>query len=592
MENTPMPMAQEDSGVMPPLRQLPNPIASCVVGGLILVLASFYSLDFLRENLQQARAFVLSPHFLFLGLGAGLLSYKRITGYWHDLLVVVLACVYLLLFYGEGLALFKMRGDNICQVAYWNILFRPDLQGSIGVSFTKPGQVAYLGLLYQLSLLMGQQAGLIFFKFGLCLVMAACIWSMVKIAMDIGGRAAGVLAFLLTSWAFLFDFIGSESTIYVIATLFAGLRLYCYHPRLRGLGRLLLVLSLQFRIEAVAVLGIIWLVQLYRRDWRELMIFSLALLVSLCLFVFVVLQIQGSLDRLNSGAAVGYVAPPAGYGEPPLDGEITGDELKGDKFGYMLSTFRDEMSASPLIRLLFIMAIFGVAGAVTYQSLPYLAVFASLIIVILNVLILGGTFNLDRYFSLVYGFACSVGAGGLAAWLKNLLRGRGGLVGACCLTGLALGGMALFDFSLLNAHQAITSEGDTLFYQDAVAIIFDENLREAKGLLSEDDLLSHIVVMAPDRFQRLASLQHFNVASEAKRKEILGKVDYIWIDLHGYLFFYLYHMADPAWRDDPFRQLVGQFFQSAEPGTLYGFQIIPVALDSDRLILRVAPEGR
>ena len=545
--------------------------------GLILLLLFSYDLPFLTQNLSGATEFFPSFPFLFFCLsGIGLAS-GRLSNRWYECSVFILAAVYLFVLYGDYLLLLHMSGDSICQVAYWNILFRPHLLGSIGVAFAKPGQVVLLGLLYQMSLIGGH----LVFKLGLCLIMAACVWSLVGVATDFGGRLAGILAFFLSLWAFQEEFVFSESTIYAITALFTGLRLYYYHPRLKGLGRCLLVLTLQFRIEAVAVLGVIWLMTLFKKDWRELITFSAWALISLLVFVGIILQIQGSLSRLNSGAAVGYVGPVLGNG--------AGDPaFSNNKIDYIAGIIRTEFSGTYYIRFLFILAILGIAGACCFNRKLYLTVFASMIIITVNVFLLNGTFNLVRYCDLIYAFSCSIGAAALVRYGHYALQRRTPLrLGVLALGGFVL--LAAFDFSRLNTYKHLDPANTSVFLASAMALMEDEKIPFSARLLTEDDLLSHIVVVAPDRYQSLASLQYFNVASDAERQKILAKTDYIWLDLHGFPYFYLFHLALPEWGADPFRLMIRKILaEGNQPRSLYGFQFIPLDLDANRLLLKVA----
>jgi len=549
-----------------------------LAAGPILLLLFSYDLPFLGRNFSSATDFFSSFHCLFFCLaGIGLAS-GRLSNRWYEFSVVILATVYLYVLYGDYLLLLHMGGDSICQVAYWNILFRPPLIGSIGVAFAKPGQVVLLGLLYQMSLIGGH----IVFKLGLCLVMAACVWSLVGVATDFGGRLAGIFAFFLSLWAFQGEFIFSESTIYAITTLFAGLRFYYYHPRLKGLGRLLLVLTLQFRIEAVAILGVIWLLTLFKKDWRELLTFSAWALISLLVFVGIIMQIQGSLRRLNSGAAVGYVKPVTsnGLGDPSFD---------NNKIKYISDVMQEEFSGTYNIRLLFILAVAGIAGACCFKRKRYLTVFASMIIITANVFLLNGTFNLERYCDLIYAFSCSIGVAALVRYGQFILQKRNAVrLGALALVVVVL--MAAFDFSRLETYKHLDPAYTSPMISTAMTLLEDENIPlSTRRLMTEDDLLAHIMVIAPDRFQSLASLQNFNVANEAQREKILAETDYIWIDLHKFAYYYLYHLALPEWKADPFRRMVESILMEGnQPRSLYGFQFIPVDLDANRLLLKVA----
>ncbi|MDP2104533.1 MAG: hypothetical protein Q8J76_00960, partial [Desulfobulbaceae bacterium] len=432
--------------------------ALAVTVSLVLLLVFSYDLPFFKANAVSAAEFFLSAHFLFFCGTAACLSVRRISGRWYEFCVFILAALYLFLFYGNYLLLVHMSGDSVCQVAYWNILFRPHLTGSVGVAFAKPGQVILLGLVNQLSLVGGH----VVFKIGLCLVMAACVWSLVAVATELGGRVAGILAFFLSLWAFETDFVFSGSAIYAIATVFAGLRLYYYHPRWKLLGLVLLALALQFRIEAVAVVAVVWLVHLVRREWRDLVIVAVWTAVSLLIFVGIILKIQGSFDRLNSGAAVGYVGPVLSNGQSNV--AITGDPLR-----YIGEIIKEDFSRNYYLRFLLMISLVGIAGAFTFARRCYLSVMSSLFIVIANVFLLGGTFNLERYCDLVYAFGCSVGAGSVVRYADLAVR-RGKILAAVAVVVSLVMLTAVFDFSRLNSYRGLDPASTSEAFVSSMAI--------------------------------------------------------------------------------------------------------------------------
>lgn len=542
---------------------------------IILLFISFTP-HYIRGNFQQAKDFLLSPHFPFLCLSAILLCWKGIPESRYNLLVATLTSIYLALFYGAFLTLFHMSGDSVCQVAYWKVLWHPNLQGGIGVAFTKPGQVLYLGILSQLALLAESWGGVYLFKAGLILAMAACVWSLVRIATDLGGRVAGLLAFLLATWAFLNDFLMSESTIYFIAALFSGLRLYYYQPQHRSLGRLLLVAAIQFRIEAIAILAVIWLDQARSRKWRELRLLTAFTLASLAFFVLVVFQIQGDLARFNSGAAVGYASPVADTASAGID-----------RLAYIYRTMADQFNGSPMVRFLSIIAIIGVAGAFAFRFKPYLIVFAGLIVIVVNVLFLGGTFNLDRYVSFIYAFACSVGSASLVVFMRAIPRGKWRPLLLASGGAFVLALVLTFDYSPLNTHRYLDPTMESNFLRSAIHMVNHPDLPAGSKLLSEDDLLSHLVVLAPDRYRKLASLQLFNVSSESARKEILSESDYIWVELERYYYYYLFYLDDLRWRADPFRITIQNMLMNGREQSIYGYRLIPISADGAGLLVKV-----
>lgn len=490
--------------------------------------------------------------------------------------VFTLAALYLFVLYGDGLSFFKMNGDNICQIAYWNILKNPNLSGSIGVASTKPGQVFVLGLFYQLGFL----GGPIFFKIGLCLVMAACVWSIVAVASELGGRVAGILAFILTVWAFELDFLYGESTIYVIPPVLTGLRLYFHHPRWRGVGRLLLVLAIMFRIEAIAVLAAVWLIHLVRREWRELAVFSAWALAAVVLWVGIVYRIQGDFSRLNSGAGAGYLGPQVEKGQlVPSFSTID--------FHYIVNHMREDFATYYNVRCLLFLSLVGIGGAIFFRRQVYLCVFATQLIILVNAFFLGGIIELKRFLPLVYAFGCAIGVGTLVRYGELVWRRRNYLDLSVFLLLVALV-LAGFEYRYFGAYLGDdTNERD--FVPGAEEIVASEKLPPATRLMGDDDLLSYVVVMAPERFAAINSLQHFNVASTQKRQEVLARTDFIWVDRNGYPFYYLYYLPLASWRHDPFREMVQTLLENQTPqANLYGFHFSVVENDYRHLLLKVA----
>jgi len=137
----------------------------------------------------------LSLQLLFLAGAAMIVLKKGLPEKTYSFLLYLVSFGYLLLFYGRSLRSFSMAGDNICQIAYWKILFHPNLTGSIGASYTKPGQLLILGPLFELSRVFGDSA----FRIGICLVMAACIWMDNAICWTAAAAAVGTL--LRRSWS-------------------------------------------------------------------------------------------------------------------------------------------------------------------------------------------------------------------------------------------------------------------------------------------------------------------------------------------------------------------------------------------------------
>lgn len=538
----------------------------------------FFSGEFFSLNMAEAREFVLSLQFLFFVVLGVVLSRKWVPNRWYDIAVFTAAVFFSLVFYGRYLDIFRMAGDNLCQIAYWKILFHPSLSGSTSAAFTKPGQLLILGMLYQGTLLLGPYL----FKVGLSLVMGACIWAVTRVATDIGGRFAGVITFPVVVWGFAMEFVEGSASIFLIPCLFAGSWLYFYRPRYKNIGRLLLVATIQFHIHAIAVLGVIFLFLLFKKEWKELGLFSLYGSLSIALWVEVIYLIQGSMARLNSGAAAGYVAP--------LEG------MPDSRLTYMFEVLREGFVQQPAVRTLFILMAIGVIGAVAYGYRHYLVVFASVLVLAANVAILGGTFNLERYCATFYAFGCAVGIGTIVRYATELRSSPARLLKAV-LSIAVLVSVLFLDFSYFNLpRQLKLGNYDTYIGGHYVAsarnLLADPFVEPTVRLLTEDDIIYSLIVLDPVRFTSLAALQQFNVLSVAERKKVLSRTDQIWISLtDGHPYYYLFHLPEPKWEQDDFRRLVVNILRDNRPGSLYGFKFIPVHRTSERLLLKVLPAG-
>lgn len=529
----------------------------------------------LASQLSLMLESLLSLHFLFLaGMGV-LLTQKKLSEKQYNILMFLGIFTYFLLFYGKYIHIFTMAGDNICQIAYWKILFHPNLTGSIGASYTKPGQLVLLGLFYEMSQLYGE----VFIQAGLSLVMASCVWSLARIATDIGGRAAGVMAFITASWVFFYEFMAGSISIFLIPTIFIGLWLYFFKPERKILGTFLLVLSIQFHIQTVAVLGLIWLIVLLKRDWKELAVFTGLSCASLAVWVFILLQVQGTFERFDSGGAVGYVGS---FGDP---------FLYSTKAEYIFKIVWTELMRSYSVRGLFVLAACGIIGAIYYNYKHYLVVFSFLLLLVVNVLVLDGTIVPGRHFALLYAFSCSVGIGSAVRYALNPNRfPKAAYTFTTCCVLLFM--ITLLSSSAATASKQLRDTGLADYVVSASNLLSDINLPSSARIMTEDDLLYPIVVMAPDRYPHLTSLQYFNIATEPRRKTILATTDYIWIVRNNrHLYYYLNYLPEPAWTSDPFRQMVIDILRTNQPRSLYGYQFIPTTIDNERLLLRVKPEN-
>lgn len=554
-------------------------VANMVGTVLLLVFVCYYFHDFFVFNISQIYGFLLSPHALFFVFSAVVLVYGRLSERNFNTALFLLAFGYVLLFYGRQVHVASLLGDNLCQIAYWKILFHPNLAESIGASFTKPGQVLVMGLLFELDTLIGGYA----FSAGMCLVMAFCVWSLTRIASDIGGRAAACFVFPLSVWVFLGEFLGGSFSIFLIPLLFTGLQLFFFNAgsREKMVGLILLVLSIHFHIQAVAVVAAVGVVLLCQRRWKDLGLLALLGCISISVWVAIILRIQGSFQRLNSGAAAGYVVSYTSFDIP-----FAAD----DRYAYLMWAIREGFQAdSHFIVVMLMLMVIGVMGCLRDRYRYYLVVFAALALLLINVLLLGGEFNFERYFALFYGFAISVGVAVLARGVFCKNQGRitvSRVLNAALLAAVVL----MFDFSQFNRYAR--SQSEVLhFVPKAAEMLASPKISGAHRLMTEDDLLYPAVAMEPRRFSSLKALQHFNVLPEERRRAVLAETDLVWIATDAsHHFFYLEYVPERAWLSDPFRVMVHEIFRTGMPGSLYGYRFEPLERDARKLLLRVTPE--
>jgi len=517
---------------------------------------------------------LFSIHFLYLAGMAVLLLQKKLSEKQFNAILFLASFAYFYLFYGEILQIFRMAGDNICQIAYWKILFHPSLTGSIGASYTKPGQLVLLGLLHDISRFCGEAS----VQIGLCLIMAVCVWSLSRIATDIGGRVAGIMAFIAASWVFFHEFIAGSISIFLIPVIFIGLWLYYFKPGHKALGRFLLVVSIQFHIQAIAILSFIWIIVLFKKDWKELAVFSGLCSASLALWTLVILRVQGTIARFDSGGAAGYVGS---FGDP---------FLYDSKAEYIFKTVWTELLRDYSVRGLLLLAAFGIIGAIYHNYKHYLVVFSVLLLLVVNVFVFNGTIVPGRHFALLYAFSCSVGIASAVRFAlnPNRLPKVAYAFTTCCLLLLMI---TLSSLSAATASKRLRNSGLEDYVVGASNLLSDSNLPPSTRLMTEDDLLYPIVVMALVRYPHLTSLQYFNIAPEPQRKTILATTDYIWIVRNNrHMYYYLNYLPEPAWASDPFRQMANDILRTNQPRSLYGYRFLPIAIDNERLILRVMPE--
>jgi len=197
--------------------------------------------------------------------------------------------------------------DNIAQTAYWSLLTRPDLVGSIGSSSPKGGLIVLLGGAHYLSYEVLQSAWP--FKAMLALFLAGSLYLIGRIAAEIGGPIAGLLAVLVAAGSryLTLTFFAGSSNLFFLPPVLLGLLLL-------SLGRdraavLSLCLAVTIRPEALIIIGLVIALRYLRRgDWRKTIEFAAYGAIALVFFVLLAYWTQGSWDRIGGGAATGYPA--------------------------------------------------------------------------------------------------------------------------------------------------------------------------------------------------------------------------------------------------------------------------------------------
>ena len=461
---------------------------------------------------------------------------------------------------------YQLSGDSLCQIGYWKILSRPWLAGSIAGASAKPGQILIFGILHQYSNGVALRVILALFGAGLAL-------SLGMIAADIGGTAAGICSIFFSVGAFSeFVRIG-DSTLFLLPFLFGGLSLYYYRSSpMKKWGLLLLVLTPLFRIEAVFAVGIVLLLHFLKKEWKEFAIGSLALAISMGVWVTFLFKIQGEVARFGAGAVCGYTFGPKG----PLFASLA-RELVGVFFHY-----------SPFFSLILILA--GVAGACLHfrKHRQYLIVLSPIFIVLINYIILGGSLS-TRYFETAFAFGISVGVGVLFALFKRplpfLLR-KGAIVSAPALLLLA---STLFYLPLIKRLIA-PPPPPPVFISDGLGLYREKLIPAGSRILSEDDALYVLLMNDPDRFKKVYTLQAFNVENERHRTAILANTDFIYLLKGDHPYYYLLINATvnrPDLAPDRFRGIIEGMIRGNSRASIYGAALTPLVNDETRLILKV-----
>ena len=471
----------------------------------------------------------------------------------------------------------SIHGDNICQVAYWRVLFHPHLVGAIGASSPKLGITLVLGLTYDLSDLLSHSAVMI--RVVLAIFAAFLVSSTARIAGDLAGPTAAALsaAYLVWGTPMAQMFVGGTSMVFFLPFFLAGIRQFSQGRPTSGAW--LLGCSSLFRIESIFVLA--WLAvseALYRRRWR-LFLTCVAIMgaVSLAVLSFN-FALQGDLSRFNAGG------PQTGY---VFASESSFQRRLGQALLFVYESTRVVVFqecrwpylAVPGLGMLLL----------ARQRCVYLAAVAGIPLFLVTYLVVSGDSSASRWFEFLIPFVAAFGVAGVVGAVRIL--GRDVLSArvfrmtsrvAMCAAALLLAGI------LVNmVRTAGPGWGLAPFTVDARRFLNAPPIPRGAGVLIDDDITYGIVIRDPDFFRRVTALPYFNIKDDDWRRKILDDTDYIVVSKRGYPYYYLQY--DPVGRgdNDPFRRAISQMAAGAPSQRVYDRELFPIVNDKRWLVVKV-----
>lgn len=514
--------------------------------------------------------------------------------------------------------------DNIAQTAYWSLLTRPDLVGSIGSSSPKGGLIVLLGGAQYLSYEVMDSAWP--FKAMLALFFASTIYLIGRIAADVGGPIAGLLAALVAAGSTYLTqtFFDGSSNLFFLPPVLLGLMLLSTGRDRAAI--LLLSLAATIRPEALIIIGLVVALRyLRRRDWRRAVEFAGYGALALLFYVLLAYWTQGSWDRIGGGAATGY----------PAFASLRSVEHMRETIGQF---FNERFVALLLLPTLF--TLFRVEHTRTYLYF-YSMAFAFIALVVI------GFFGMHyRYIAAGQVVVFALGCAGIVQGYTDLRRadlhmpGASTIAMAAAITGLTLA-VALWstrDFTVclmmlaIPAAYLLTAAAKSrtgserlvlgccvavaLFVAlapiasavkarhafsaslathhpailDALEFLNDARVPSGSSIITEDELLNYVLVKRPDYFSRARSIQSFNVMTDTQRREALSKAQFLYVSKrpnHGWN--YLFYFPRATWVTDPFRAVVLEIMRTKQPRGTLGVVLEPVYDSRSRFIARIRP---
>lgn len=490
----------------------------------------------------------------------------------YGLTIFTLALVFFL-FHPFG-NVFQIVGDNICQIAYWHVLFNHELTGSIGAAAAKPGLILLLGFFYDLSnWLLGSP---VLIKILLAFFASLLVYATARLTADVAGsRIAGILSALyLISMTSLTDlFRSGSSMIFFLPLLLIGLRFFAHNRK--KLGVLILCGSTLIRPEGLGVL--IWLAvsdQLLKRRFRESVFILICVLMTVFLFFITSYLLQGDLSRLNSGGpATGYV-----FEQKPTFVLRLNRALQ-----YVIEATGAIVFERPALAYLSLPAL--VTLLAFRHRRTYLSILGIVLFWIAYFSFGAGDF-VNRYFEFLIPLIVSFGWGGVFYIPKKLWTRKSIKFIAVSLIIYAMFYMVNSGIDTLREWQ---NSGYAIYTQDAIRLLASSPVPRGSRLMTEDDIAYGIVARSPNYFRSLNALQFFNIKNDADRRKILEATDYILISKTPYRFYYLWYDPLNQVRIDSFRRTIKQIMADGKTKTIYGRTLTMIENSMLWLVLRVDP---
>lgn len=502
----------------------------------------------------------------------------------NDLVLLGLGLVFFLLTpFGD---LDTTNGDNIAQVAYWRVLFNPHLVGSIGTTNPKIGLMLLMGVVNDVSMALFHSTvllGPVCALFG-----AALTWVVGRIASDIEGPAAGLLAGLcLLAFSTLPNmFALGGAMFFSLPLLYGGIWLFSNGREVPG--TVLLCAAILVRLECVGAIA--WLGisnQLMRRNWRGFVRSTLAATAAVAIVVGAILLVQGDASRLDAGgASTGYIF----NREPSLT--LRFQQSLVSMWNAAVSIVAAN-SPAPLAALAFV----SMACSRARRS------FASLVGIVLFLMLLqifGGGIFATRYFEFLIPLLAAFGAAGavsvvriVACFLATKRFAKASCESAVGLltAALAVAGFGALFFSTAHAEAAFKRAAYT---KDAVRLLAKRPIPAGSSVLIDDDVTYAVVVRDPRYFRKVTSLQLFNISDDRARRRMLANADYVLVSKRRAGFYYLRYDPLKRGKRDPFRAEVSRLSKSKDrrakhltPIVMYGHTLTPIVNSRQALIFRV-----